>query len=80
MTGQAAEKHFVADPDRRAQTDHRSWREPQERSRRQTAVLGNDGDEQGAYAEQECGIDKDVAHEPGCVRAFVRPDLLEYFG
>ena len=79
MTGEAPEQHFVGDPDRGAQTDHRSGREPQERPRRQTAVLGHDTNDQDAQAEQECDINNDVAYEPGRSRGFVGPDLLEYF-
>ena len=79
MTGQAAEQHFVGDPDRGAQTDHGSRREPEERLRRQTAVLGNDANDQDAQAEQERDIYNDIAYEPGGSRGFVGADLLEYF-
>ena len=79
MTAQAAEKYFVADPDRRAQPDHRSWLEPQEHPRRQPAILGNDADEQSAHGAQECEVHEDIPHELCGSHAFLRPDLLEYF-
>ncbi len=80
MSPQAAQEHFVKNPHGCAQTDHWSWREAHEGPERQAAVLRHEDDEENAYAEKQCDVDRRLAHNRRrASRLRAGPDLLDEF-